>query len=73
MRDPKRIDKVCDALKKTWKSSPYNDMRFGQFISNFMGFAMSEYKISDIWFPEDDKWIEYLEAYKDFYTKKKED
>ena len=32
MRDPKRIDKFCDLLKKIWKLVP--DWRFGQLISN---------------------------------------
>ena len=32
MRDPKRIDRICDLLKILWKQVP--DWRLGQLISN---------------------------------------
>lgn len=35
MRDPKRIDRICDLLKMFWKDVP--DQRFGQLISNMIG------------------------------------
>lgn len=34
MRDPKRIDKICEALKKRWKLEP--DLRLGQLMSNLI-------------------------------------
>lgn len=30
MRDPARIDKICDIIRDVWKKSP--DMRLGQLI-----------------------------------------
>lgn len=34
MRDPKRIDKFCEELKKSWHRLP--DWRFGQLMYNFI-------------------------------------
>lgn len=32
MRDPKRIDEMCEQLKKLWKLQP--DIRLGQLVCN---------------------------------------
>ena len=35
MRDPNRIDVICDLLRDVWKQVP--DWRLGQLIFNFTG------------------------------------
>lgn len=35
MRDPERIDRICNLLKDTWKQVP--DWRLGQLIFNLTG------------------------------------
>lgn len=35
MRNPERIDEICDALKYLWHLCP--DLRFGQLISDVYG------------------------------------
>jgi hypothetical protein len=35
MRDPNRIDRICNELAKLWKQNP--DWRFGQLIENLYG------------------------------------
>jgi len=51
MRDPKRINKICDLLREVW--SKYPDWRLGQLLFN----ATQQY---DIFFVEDEKMIEAL-------------
>lgn len=34
MRDPERIDRICEKLKKFWKKVP--DQRLGQVIENYI-------------------------------------
>jgi hypothetical protein len=34
MRDPLRIDRICDDLKTLWKLHP--DQRFGQILENYI-------------------------------------
>lgn len=34
IRDPNRIDIICDKFKEVWKTMP--DQRFGQFIINYI-------------------------------------
>ena len=61
MRNPNRLDEFYDELKRLYKEySP--DWRFGQCMSNFFGWLMTKKKI-DIFFPEDDGMLEYLEEY----------
>lgn len=62
MRDPNRLDHFYDTFRDIHKKY-FPDQRFGQFISNFFGWAIGEKKISDIWFPEEDKWIDLLKEY----------
>lgn len=57
MRDIERIDKFCKELAKQWKRYP--DFRFGQFISNVMGIVVQKH--GDIWFPEENEMIKYIE------------
>lgn len=54
MRDPKRIDKICDLLKILWKQVP--DWRLGQLISNVIGRR-------DPFFIEDEDMEKSLEYY----------
>ena len=56
MRDPKRIRKFCNRLAAVWEQVP--DWRFGQLIVN-----VSRAYGQDIFFPEDDKMIEIIEAF----------
>ena len=62
MRDKKRIEPFCNEFAKIWEEK-FPDWRFGQLISNFMGWAVAEKKCSDIFFPEDNKWIEWFKEY----------
>lgn len=61
MRDINRIPEFCDEFAKCWmKAAP--DQRFGQFISNFFGWIFTTKKV-DIWFPEEQKMLQYLREY----------
>jgi len=56
MRDKSRIRPFLLELETTWESVP--DMRFGQLI-----YILAEYiDCGDIFFPEDDKWLEAMKA-----------
>ena len=70
MRDPNRLDSFYDEFKKIHKEK-FPDWRFGQLISNFFGWALNEKKCADIWFPEEDRWIELLKEYVDSFYKHK--
>lgn len=59
MRDPKRINKFCDRLAACWSTVP--DWRFGQLMSNVLGQYQAEH--GDIFFPEDETMIAYIEKY----------
>ena len=61
MRDPKRLDKFYDEFKAIHQES-FSDWRFGQLISNFFGWIISEKKI-DIWFPEEDRMLELFREF----------
>ena len=61
MRNPDRLDSFYDRLKHLHKKY-VSDWRVGQFCSNFFGWLMSE-KGVDLFFPEEDKMIEYVEEY----------
>lgn len=62
MRNPERIDEIMNELTEIWKENP--DWRFGQLISNVVGEIMYEEKIQDMFFPEDDVWLNGLQEYK---------
>lgn len=61
MRDPRRLDEFYKELKKIHKKH-VPDWRFGQLCSNFFGW-LSGTKHVDLFFPEEDKMIEYLKEY----------
>lgn len=61
MRNPNRLDKFYDEMKKIHKKS-FPDWRFGQLMSNFFGWLYSEKK-RDCFFPEEDEMIEHLREY----------
>lgn len=61
MRDVNRIDRICDALAKAWKCYP--DQRFGQFLSNYIGEICHKHDVSDIFFPEDTEWENWLNEF----------
>lgn len=61
MRNPNRLDKFYDEMKKIHKKS-FPDWRFGQLMSNFFGWLYSEKK-RDCFFPEEDEMIECLREY----------
>lgn len=63
MRDPNRLDYFYETLCKIHKES-FGDLRFGQFMSNFFGWLMQE-KGVDLFFPEEDKMLNYLIEYRD--------
>jgi hypothetical protein len=55
MRDPARIEVVLNELKDLWRKHP--DLRFGQLVS-IVNRRMN--KGGDMFFPEDEKWIEWF-------------
>jgi len=61
VRDPNRLDKfyaeLCAAHKRYFVSQ-----RFGQFMSNFLGWVQSV-KRRDIFFPEEDEMLSLLQEY----------
>ena len=61
MRDPNRLDKFYDEMKEVHKKS-FPDWRFGQLMSNFLGWLYSVKK-RDPFFPEEEDMIEYFREY----------
>ena len=61
MRNPNRLDKFYDEMKKIHKKS-FPDWRFGQLMSNFLGWLYSV-KGKDPFFPEEGDMIEYFKEY----------
>lgn len=53
MRDPKRIDEMCEQLKKLWKLQP--DIRLGQLVCNTLPQNI-------LFYVEDDKALELIKA-----------
>lgn len=68
MRDPNRLDNFYATLCKIHKES-FPDLRFGQLMSNFFGWLASTKQI-DLFFPEEDKMINYLIEYRDSLKRK---
>jgi len=53
MRDEKRIERICNALKELWMKTP--DQRFGQMmINNGLMFD------GELWHIEDDGWEKHI-------------
>jgi hypothetical protein len=61
MRDPNRLDNFYNTMKIIHKKT-FPDWRFGQLMSNFLGWVFSEKKI-DPFFPEEDKMLEYFKEF----------
>lgn len=61
IRDPERIDIFTSELNRIWKTY-YKNWRFGQFMSNFLGFVTIQ-KERDIFFPEEDEMLTYLKEF----------
>lgn len=55
MRDPKRIDKVIDKVRKVWKTYP--DLRLGQLLEN-----TASWTGIDLFYVEDDVLLRELET-----------
>jgi len=55
MRNLNRIKPIISKLEELWLTSP--DLRFGQIVY----IVASKLKVNDIFFPEDDKWLEAIE------------
>lgn len=66
MRDPKRIDEIMNVLTDIWKDN--SDFRFGQLMSNVLGEISQKNSLYDIFFPEDDKWLKWLQEYKEGHS-----
>ena len=60
MRDLGRIYPICNKLAECWSQHP--DLRFGQFMCNFMHWVKYE-KCIDPFYVEDDRMLEYLKEY----------
>lgn len=61
MRDEKRIPTFCKQLQVYWKED-IPDWRFGQFMSNFLGWVVEKTK-RDIFFIEDNEMSELLDEF----------
>ena len=61
MRNPNRLDKFYDEMKEIHKKS-FPDWRFGQLMSNFLGWLMTD-KGKDFFFPEEEDMIEYFREF----------
>ena len=68
MRDPNRLDNFYATLCKIHKES-FPDLRFGQLISNFSDWLAAKKQI-DIFFPEEDKMINYIIEYRDSFKRR---
>lgn len=63
MRDPRRIEPFLQKLAEYWKAY-VPDWRFGQLMSNFLGFVASKTR-QDVFFMEDDELEEWLKKFFD--------
>ena len=59
MRDPERLETFYDQLKKIHQEK-FPELRFGQFMSNFLGWLAQK---RAIFFPEEDEMLAYLKQY----------
>lgn len=59
MRNPERLDDFYAQLKKVHQEK-FPDWRFGQFMSNFLGWVAQK---RDIFFPEEDEMAVYLKQF----------
>ena len=61
MRNPDRLDDFYNKVKDIHKKY-FPDWRFGQLMSNFLGWLYQEKK-RDCFFPEEDEMLKHLEEY----------
>ena len=61
MRNPNRLDNFYFQLREIHKTK-FPDWRFGQLMSNFFGWLYETKKI-DLFFPEEDKMLEYFKEF----------
>lgn len=61
MRNPKRLDGFYEEMKRIHKKC-FPDWRFGQLMSNFLGWIYQEKK-RDPFFPEEDEMIELFKEF----------
>ena len=61
MRNPERLNDFYDEIKRIHKEY-FPDWRFGQFMSNWLGWIYQEKK-KNKFFPEENKMLEYLKEY----------
>lgn len=61
MRDPNRLDNFYFQLREIHKTK-FPDWRFGQLMSNFFGWLYETKKI-DLFFPEENKMLEYFKEF----------
>lgn len=61
MRNPERLDDFYAEMRDIHKKH-FPDWRFGQFMSNFLGWVQSEKK-RDIFFPEEKEMLNLLNEY----------
>lgn len=61
MRDIKRIYEFSNDMATLW-AEKIPDWRFGQFMSNFLSWVMSEKNV-DIFFPEEDEMMKYMKEF----------
>lgn len=61
MRNPNRLYSFYDEMRDIHMKS-FPDWRFGQLMSNFFGWLMSEKK-KDLFFPEEDEMIGYFREF----------
>ena len=66
MRNPERLYDFYDKIRDIHMER-FSDWRFGQLCSNFFGWLLEKRGI-DIFFPEEDKMLEYLEEYAEEVT-----
>lgn len=67
MRNPDRLDPFYDEVKRIHKQY-FPDWRFGQLCSNFFGW-LYEVKKKDLFFPEEEQMLKYLQEYADGNSK----
>lgn len=65
MRDKNRLDGFYEQVRDIHKQY-FPDWRFGQLCNNFFGWIATT-KNRDIFFPEEDKMIEYLKEFASIY------
>ena len=66
MRDPNRLNDFYDEMKRIHKVY-FPDWRFGQLMSNFLGWVYSEKK-KDPFFPEEEEMLRYFLEFSGEYS-----